>query len=103
MKILQLGKFYPIRGGVEKVMWDLTRGLSERGTDCDMLCAELGIREPHIIQMNAHGRVVCLPAKTKKAGTMIAPKMIGCSAATETSTTSSISTIPTRWPAWPCG
>ena len=77
MKILQLGKFYPIRGGVEKVMWDLTRGLSERGTDCDMLCAELGIREPHIIQMNSHGRVVCLPAKTKKAGTMIAPKMIG--------------------------
>lgn len=77
MKILQLGKFYPIRGGVEKVMWDLTRGLSERGTDCDMLCAELGIREPHIIQMNAHGRVICLPAKTKKAGTMIAPKMIG--------------------------
>ena len=31
MKILQLGKFYPIRGGVEKVMWDLTVGLAERG------------------------------------------------------------------------
>ena len=77
MKILQLGKFYPIRGGVEKVMWDLTRGLSERGIDCDMLCAELGIREPHILEMNAHGRVVCLPSKAKKAGTMIAPKMIG--------------------------
>ena len=41
MKILQTGKFYPIRGGVEKVMWDLTRGLSERGVDCDMLCASL--------------------------------------------------------------
>lgn len=77
MKILQLGKFYPIRGGVEKVMWDLTRGLSERGTDCDMLCAELGIKEPHVMEMNAHGRVICLPAIAKKAGTMIAPKMIG--------------------------
>lgn len=39
MKILQLGKFYPIRGGVEKVMWDLTRGLSAKGVACDMLCA----------------------------------------------------------------
>ena len=39
MRVLQLGKFYPIRGGVEKVMWDLTRGLSGKGIDCDMLCA----------------------------------------------------------------
>lgn len=77
MKILQLGKFYPIRGGVEKVMWDLTRGLSERGIDCDMLCAQLDIREAHTIEMNAHGRVICLPSKAKKAGTMIAPQMIG--------------------------
>ena len=37
MRILQLGKFYPIRGGVEKVMWDLTRGLSAAGYTCDML------------------------------------------------------------------
>ena len=62
MRILQLGKFYPIRGGVEKVMWDLARGLAERGSgdgfadadrsvqysdcgsagvSCDMLCAML--------------------------------------------------------------
>ena len=39
MRILQLGKFYPVRGGVEKVMYDLTLGLSERGIPCDMLCA----------------------------------------------------------------
>ena len=39
MKILQLGKFYPIGGGVEKVMLDLTAGMSERGADCDMMCA----------------------------------------------------------------
>ena len=40
MKILQLGKFHPVRGGVEKVMYDLMTGLSERGVDCDMLCAQ---------------------------------------------------------------
>ena len=31
MRILQLGKFYPIRGGVEKVAYDLMTGLSEHG------------------------------------------------------------------------
>lgn len=74
MKVLQLGKFYPIRGGVEKVMWDLTSGLSARGIDCDMLCAEL--EKDEIIHLNDHGRVICLKAWMKKAATMIAPKMI---------------------------
>ena len=74
MKVLQLGKFYPIRGGVEKVMWDLTGGLSARGIDCDMLCAEL--EKDEIIHLNEHGRVICLKAWMKKAATMIAPKMV---------------------------
>ena len=42
LKVLQLGKFYPIRGGVEKVMYDLMNGLSEKGVHCDMLCAADG-------------------------------------------------------------
>lgn len=49
LKILQLGKFYPILGGVEKVAYDLMVGLSERNIDCDMLCAALegaGVRSP---------------------------------------------------------
>ena len=37
MKILQVGKFYPIVGGVEKVMYDLMLGLAERGVECDIL------------------------------------------------------------------
>ena len=74
MRVLQLGKFYPIRGGVEKVMWDLTCGLSARGIDCDMLCAEL--EKDEIIHLNEHGRVICLKAWMKKAATMIAPKMV---------------------------
>ena len=90
MKILQLGKFYPIRGGVEKVMWDLTRGLAERGIPCDMLCAMLpsdtvdaahramaetrdGIR---ILSFTPENRVFCVPARAKKAGTMLSPVMI---------------------------
>ena len=31
MKILQLGKFYPVKGGVEKVAYDLMTGISEQG------------------------------------------------------------------------
>ena len=74
MKVLQLGKFYPIRGGVEKVMWDLTCGLSARGIDCDMLCAEL--EKDEVIHLNEHGRVICVKAWRKLAATMIAPKMV---------------------------
>lgn len=79
MKVLQLGKFYPIRGGVEKVMWNLTRGISAQGTDCDMLCACLkeDMPEGGEIRFNGHGRVICVPALTRKAATMISPAMVG--------------------------
>lgn len=91
MKVLQLGKFYPIRGGVEKVMFDLTRGLSERGVQCDMLCAMLledtvddkdrkYIEETEgpevVLRFNEYGRVICLPAKKKVAATMMCPAMV---------------------------
>ena len=73
MKILELGKFYPIRGGVEKVMWDITVGVSERGVDCDMLCA---CEESKVIRLNEHGRVICVRSLAKVAATMISPAMI---------------------------
>lgn len=87
MKILQLGKFYPIRGGVEKVMWDLTRGLSEQGVDCDMLCAclpsdrtdpkDAAFEAPDgTLRLNDHGRVYRVKAISKKAATMLSPAMI---------------------------
>ena len=90
MKILQLGKFYPIRGGVEKVMWDLTWGLAERGIPCDMLCAYLKTdpvdpehqdlcretEEGREITLGPYGRVICVPARTKKAKTMLSKDMI---------------------------
>ena len=74
MKILQLGKFYPIRGGVEKVMWNLTRGLSARGIECDMLCAEEGRSET--IHLHQTGTVFCVRAIFKASATMISPAMI---------------------------
>lgn len=89
MKILQLGKFYPVLGGVEKVMFDLTVGLSkeglskeglseaglsevglseegfseegfsEEGVECDMMCAGSDGRGTEVIRLNPHGRILC--------------------------------------------
>ncbi len=78
MKILQLGKFYPIRGGVEKVEFSLTEGLSSQGLDCDMLCASFDYKKHlQVFPLNEHGRIIVAPTRLKAAGTMIAPKMIG--------------------------
>lgn len=75
MKILQLGKFYPIEGGVEKVMYDLMCGLSAQGIDCDMMCAALD-RSKEVVKINEHGRVLTFPTLRKVVGTMIAPSII---------------------------
>lgn len=53
INILQLGKFWPVLGGVEKVMYDLTAGLSARGVHCDMLCASAGV-PPGKVKVNAN-------------------------------------------------
>ena len=75
MKILQLGKFYPIRGGVEKVMYDLMMGLSELGVSCDMLCA-LSDGGSRIVRLNENARLIGCPTWVKLAATMISPDMI---------------------------
>lgn len=77
VKVLQLGKFYPVIGGVEKVMLDLTRGLSERGIRCDMLCANHKRGESSFsLELNANARIFCMKTLTKKMATMISPSMV---------------------------
>ncbi len=75
MRILQLGKFYPVLGGVEKVMYDLLIGLSARGVHCDMLCAygESGTME---VRISDHSRIICTKTLLKKYATMLSPQMI---------------------------
>ena len=75
MHILQLGKFYPVMGGVEKVAFDLTTGLSAAGVDCDMMSATVsGFGSSR--QLNAHSWLICCHSWRKVAATMIAPSMI---------------------------
>lgn len=76
MKILQIGKFYPIRGGVEKVMYDLMLGLADRNISCDMLCATTEDHPGGILSINSYASVIAMPTQIKFAATMIAPKMI---------------------------
>ena len=75
MRILQLGKFYPIKGGVEKVEYDLTTGLTEHGVDCNMLCATVK-GKGNSEKRGRHGRVIFCQTWKEIAGTMIAPSMI---------------------------
>lgn len=75
MKVLQLGKFYPIRGGVEKVMEIFTEGLAERGYASDMLCASHDGQTEDIV-INESSRIFRTKTWIKVAATMISPAMI---------------------------
>ena len=78
MKILQLGKFYPIQGGVEKVMYDLTKGLSKQYSDieCDMLCVSAD-GNPSIISINDNSTLYCAKLNKKLFSTMLSYQIIG--------------------------
>lgn len=75
MKILQLGKFYPIQGGVEVVMYKLAQGLSERGISCDLFYASRD-GETSDIDLNAHCRIFRSKTLFEAKATMISPGMI---------------------------
>lgn len=75
MKVLQLGKFYPIKGGVEKVMLDLTVGLASRGVETTMLCAHEG-KGTLVVQLADHACLVASRSVGKLFGTMLSPALV---------------------------
>ena len=75
MKVLQLGKFYPIKGGVEKVMEIFTEGLAERGFPSDMLCVSRNGNTENVI-LSEHARVLRTQKLAEIAATMISPQLI---------------------------
>lgn len=72
MKILQLGKFYPIQGGVEKVMFDLMSGLSKQYPDiiCDMMCVAAN-PQPFQQAINKNATLFCAKLNKKLFSTML--------------------------------
>lgn len=76
LRVLQLGKFYPIMGGVEKVAYDLMTGMSEKGVHCDMLCAA-SKGKSRTSSLNDYARLICSHTWVKMAATMISPAMVG--------------------------
>lgn len=76
MKVLQLGKFYPAIGGLERVMLDITTGLSRRGEYCDILCTALEKHDYADVRLSDRSNVLRVPFIKKVAATMIAPAMI---------------------------
>ena len=75
MRILQLGKFYPIIGGVERVMYDLVEGISKLHIQVDMLCAS-NSNKSHEIIVNDYAKIYCTATWKKMLATMISPQMI---------------------------
>ena len=77
MKVLQLGKFYPIQGGVEKVMLDLLDGVSNKGICCDMLCANAMVgKATQVIEYNKFSKIYCANAFGKRFATMLSWQMV---------------------------
>ncbi|HIZ34080.1 MAG TPA: glycosyltransferase [Candidatus Bacteroides merdigallinarum] len=75
MRILQLGKFYPILGGIEKVMFDIVEGVSKfADIKSDMLCAFDGKTNRIICIYNS--KIFCTSTWFKFYATMISPTMI---------------------------
>ncbi len=75
MRILQIGKFYPISGGIEKVMYDIMEGVNKHSIHCDMLCAST-THKSYIVQFGNIGKIICCGTFVKLFSTMISPKMI---------------------------
>lgn len=76
MRILQIGKFYPFSGGIERVMYDLADGLSVNGVHCDILCANVAGNNDKKIFVNENFCIYTTQGCAKIMSTIISPSMI---------------------------
>lgn len=74
MRVLQLGKFYPILGGVEKVIYKLTTGISKHGINCDMLCTCADGNK--LISLNPISNILCCGSRINLASTTFSISLI---------------------------
>ena len=74
MKILHLGKYYPLKGGMEKAVLDIVEEFSGRGIQCDLLCVSTA--EPGVVRLNDYARIYATAAVCHANSVSIAPSMI---------------------------
>ena len=75
MKILHVGKFWPGKGGMERMMYDIVQGFSSKGYRCDLLCAAAD-GASDVYTLNDNGKIMCTPTWFTVAATKITPAMI---------------------------
>lgn len=75
MKILHVGKFWPGKGGMERMILDLVNGFSAKGIRCDLLCASAE-KGPGTEYLNENAKIICTPTLFTMAATKITPSMI---------------------------
>lgn len=76
LKILHIGKFYPVYGGVEKVMYDLCDGLSRLGIQSDFLGVNADAKTTNIVKINDYFTVYAMSYIKKVASTYLSTSMI---------------------------
>ena len=68
MKILQIGKYYALSGGIEKVVYNLQEGLSSATISCDILCIHNDLGKKEDVK-TTHGYIYASKAFCKLAST----------------------------------
>lgn len=75
MKILQIGKTYPLIGGVDKVIYELANGLSSKKIVCDVLCASTD-KQSRVVENNEFSKFFVCGSLAFIASTWLSPKLI---------------------------
>lgn len=76
LKVLHIGKSFPIIGGVETVMFDLCVGLSDLGVQSDFLGANSDIYQAETIFYKKNFTIYTVKSFTQKASTFLSPDFI---------------------------
>lgn len=74
MKILHLGKFYPMNGGMERAILDIVESFSERGILCDLLC--VATERPGTVTLNEFGHIYTTLSVCQISSMSISPSMV---------------------------